>query len=277
VSYTATTYLKAAANPFIRIQNDAAGFGTQVGQFNLTAVTASAAGGATAASITPAGNGWFRCSVTFISTGAFTSVGLKLYPTDAGGNGNIAGTGTDSFYVWGAQTELGSFATSYIPTVASTVTRAADIATMTGTNFSDWYNQSEGTLVSEAVSTRPVGDTTRLLAASDGTANNSIRLNVATIPLAVVVAGVTEASFTLSTVANAANKYALGYKANDVNGAVNGVVGTTDTSASIPVVDRLEIGRLAAGGSGNLLCGYIRSITFYPQRLANAQLQALTS
>jgi hypothetical protein len=147
---------------------------------------------------------------------------------------------------------------------------------MTGTNFSSWYNASEGTFVSEAVSTRPAGDTTRLLAASDGTANNSIRLNVATIPLAVVVAGVTEASFTLSTVANAANKYALGYKVNDVNGAVNGVVGTTDTSASIPVVDRLEIGRLAAGGSGNLLNGYIRSITYYPQRIDNAQLPSLT-
>jgi hypothetical protein len=60
-------------------------------------------------------------------------------------SGNVGTLGT--YYVWGAQLELGAFPTSYIPTVASQVTRTADIATMTGTNFSDWYNQTEGSFV----------------------------------------------------------------------------------------------------------------------------------
>jgi hypothetical protein len=64
-------------------------------------------------------------------------------------NETYAGTNRQ-IYAWGAQVEAGAFATSYIPTVASQVTRSADSAVMTGTNFSSWYNASEGTFYCEA-------------------------------------------------------------------------------------------------------------------------------
>jgi len=51
------------------------------------------------------------------------------------------------FYTDCWQMELGSTLTSYIPTTTVTVTRSADNATMTGTNFSSWYNQNEGTIL----------------------------------------------------------------------------------------------------------------------------------
>jgi hypothetical protein len=276
-AHTLSVYAKRDTNNFVQVRFGVAASAQGFVNFDLNAGTVGTIGATvSSASITPAGNGWYRCTITGTTAAVGSNAGFYIVASATSGSAE-SNTLTTSVFLYGAQLEAGAFPTSYIPTVASTVTRAADNATITGTNFSSWYNASEGTLVSEAVSTRPAGDTTRLLAASDGTANNSIRLNVATIPLAVVVAGVTEASFTLSTVANAANKYALGYKVNDVNGAVNGVAGTTDTSASIPVVDRLEIGRLGGGASGNVLCGHIRTITFYPQRLANAQLQALTA
>ena len=51
--------------------------------------------------------------------------------------------------VWGCQLELGAFSSSTIITSGSTVTRAADVASITGTNFSSWYNQSEGTVFAD--------------------------------------------------------------------------------------------------------------------------------
>jgi len=283
VSYTATTYLKAAATPFIRIQNDATGFGTQVGQFNLTAVTASTAGGATAASITPAGNGWFRCSVTFTSAGAFTSVGLKLYPTDAGGNGNIAGTGTDSFYVWGAQTELGAFATSYIPTAASTSTRAADNASMTGTNFSSWYNQSEGTVVVECNQVAGANSTSLPYAISDNTFNNSMYGNYSSgnsfRGANLVVGGTGQAGdITTFSVANVAVpiKNAFAYAVNNFGESLGGQAARTDTVGIVNTAsNRMYLGSNWSG-SGNYLNGHLRSISYYPVRWANAQLPSLT-
>ena len=64
--------------------------------------------------------------------------------------GGSTETGNVKFLAWGAQSEAGTFATSYIPTTTAAVTRAADSApAMTGTNFSSWYNQPEGTFVLE--------------------------------------------------------------------------------------------------------------------------------
>lgn len=55
------------------------------------------------------------------------------------------GDGTSGIYIWGAQLEVGGFPTSYIPTTTTALTRNADVATMTGTNFSSWYNAGAGT------------------------------------------------------------------------------------------------------------------------------------
>jgi hypothetical protein len=60
---------------------------------------------------------------------------------------SYTGDGYSGIYIWGAQLEAGAFPTSYIPTVASQVTRSADSASMTGTNFSDWYRADEGTFI----------------------------------------------------------------------------------------------------------------------------------
>ena len=83
-------------------------------------------------------DGWYRCSLVC----DFQSYG-GVVPVSGDNSINIAPVG-DGIFIWGAQLEAGSFPTSYIPTTSSTVTRAADAASITGTNFSSWYNSTAG-------------------------------------------------------------------------------------------------------------------------------------
>ena len=99
------------------------------------------------------GGGWYRCSAN--GTGDSTSVQYQIIPWlgSAGGDwSNDRGHDGDSvsgLYIWGAQLEQGSFATSYIKTSGASATRSADNASITGENFSSWYRQDEGSIVSE--------------------------------------------------------------------------------------------------------------------------------
>jgi hypothetical protein len=93
--------------------------------------------------------GWYRCTITARSGASAFAGGPAYLVLDSNRNGrdeHYAGDGTSGIYLWGAQLEEGSFPTSYIPTTTSTVTRSPDIASIEGTNFSSWFNQSEGTV-----------------------------------------------------------------------------------------------------------------------------------
>jgi hypothetical protein len=82
------------------------------------------------ADMTSSGNGWYRCSVTFI-TSTVSSTELFVAPIESNNTLDpFFGTMLCNAYFWGAQVELGSFPTSYIPTVATAVTRAADVMPM---------------------------------------------------------------------------------------------------------------------------------------------------
>jgi hypothetical protein len=185
---------------------------------------------------------------------------------------------TTSVFLYGAQLEAGAFASSYIPTVASTVTRAADIAVMTGTNFSSWYNQSEGTMVASWSTTSVVVPITLgVFGVSDGSSNE--RIQIRRVPLAnaagfiAVDGGVTQYVDQI-TASSGINTSALAYKVNDFIGANNGTLGTADISGTLPTPTQAEIG-FSPGLT--YLNGYLRHINYYATRITNAQLQALTS
>jgi len=96
-----------------------------------------------------------------------------------------------------AQLEAGAFATSFIPTAGAPVTRAVDSASITGANFSSWYNASEGTIVFSGDSSRTGSPVTRTFQFDDGTSNENIRSGN-TSTLQVVDGNVTQANVVTS-------------------------------------------------------------------------------
>ena len=88
-------------------------------------------------------NGWYRCSVV---ASAYNQLHFNI--SDGSTTTGITTVGSDeSIYMWGAQTEAGSYPTSYIPTNGSTVTRNRDICLDAGNK--NIINASEGTLYAE--------------------------------------------------------------------------------------------------------------------------------
>ena len=249
--------------------NAASSFSTVSGTIT---VAASVNGTFTNASsiITPLADGWYRCSLTF-TTGTETSINLRLYsrlPT--------TGDGTRGILLWGAQLEVGTFPTSYIPTTTATVTRAADVASITGTNFSSWYRQDEGTIFVEGATSASTASPI-LFQADDGTANERIqvRRNGTTNASSLLVTdgGTTQANFSVTGYnANTIGKTCAMYSLNDFQLSFNGTLGTADTNGTLPTVDRAFIGSASSPVYAN---GPIKRLTYWPTRL-NEVLQRIT-
>lgn len=143
-TYTMSVYAKAAERSAIAFRFFNTAFGTSASQFfNLSNGTIANTVSGITATITPAGNGWYRCSASRTAT-ANTTQGSIVIDLAIGTTFEYTGDGVSGAYIYGAQLEAGAFATSYIPTTTTALTRNADVATMTGTNFSDWYNIGAG-------------------------------------------------------------------------------------------------------------------------------------
>lgn len=252
---------------------------TLTGAGTVSATLAFGAGTFTAASITQAANGFYRCTVSGIVDGVATSVRTQCLIETAVGTDSYLGDITKGLYLWGAQLEAGSFPTSYIPTTSAAVTRTADSAVMTGTNFSSWYNATQGSFISVFDTVDADAVPGNVWEVGDGTFNermNAFVSSTPTINFVVTDGGIQVANFSTGayTTGNVA-KSGIAYAANDFAGCLNGGTVGTDTSGALPTVDAFYIGRQGAGGAS--LNGHIQSIAFYPRRLSNERLQALTS
>jgi hypothetical protein len=130
-SWTFSVFLKKAEYTSARILVFD-GTSTSYGAiFNLeTGTLTSSSGTPLATSISPSGNGFFRCSLTV--TGTAASGNVQIRPVSAGGD-NFTGDGTSGIYLWGAQLEAGSSPSSYIPTTTTALTRPVDSAVIDGT------------------------------------------------------------------------------------------------------------------------------------------------
>jgi hypothetical protein len=217
---------------------------------------------------------WQRFSITRTAVAA-TLIYTQIGPDTRSFAGQPAVQPAASVLLWGAQLEVGSFPTSYIPTTTGTLARSADVCNITGGDFTSFYNQSEGTMLTNAF-TPASGDRT-VLAADDNTANEMIRLRTeGNNPFFKVTDGGSElVAIDAGTVsANTSFKLIGAYKLNDFASSINGSSAVTDTSGTIPTVDRMRIG---AGQGGNTMCGCVASLRYYKKRLPNAKLAQLTA
>jgi len=272
IPYTFSVFAKASERSWIRMTLFDGTTGRQV-WFDVSAGVIGTQSGAIG-QIVSFGNGWWRCSIT--ATGlAFISSQANIALATADNISSYTGDGTSGLFLWGAQLEAGSFPTSYIPTTTTALTRSADVCSITGSAFTGFYNQSEGTMLANAF-TPASGDRT-VLAADDNTANEMIRLRTeGTNPFFKVTDGGSEvvAIDAGAVTANTAFKLIGAYKVNDFASSINGGSAVTDTTGTIPTVDRMRIG---AGQGGNTMCGCISAIRYFKKRLPDAKLQSLTT
>jgi hypothetical protein len=279
ITYTCSVFAKPDGFNYILLRcQDSGG---AVNRANVTVdvttgviVTAAATAGGfsnASAKVTPFANGFFRVELTFTSS-ADTALRSIVFPTDSGGT---VGDGVKGVLLYGAQLEAGAFATSYIPTTTTSLTRNADVVSMTGTNFSDWYNASEGTFVARAASLTTSAATRSLFDVRSATTIRMSLANFGTAASFAVVDTTTQASLegTTAVTENTFFQIAGGYKANDFGCAANGGAAVTDTSGTVPAANIAWIGGVNGTSVRN---GWVSNIWYYPQKLTSAEISAFS-
>jgi hypothetical protein len=263
--YTYSAYFKKGLRSQVLMEmytnsND----GTAV--FDLVAGTV-VGGDVARATITDVGNGWYRCTLRSTTTG--TSLSLFSYPAIGGSYSYTHVEGATGIFIWGAQLEQSSFATSYIPTTTAAATRAADDVSITGNNFTSWFSSQQGTIYIES-NFQKIG--TRTPAQFGSSFTNRYGYYFASDVLTyfdgssyIIVSG-------LSSVTKIAGTLTI----NDIAASCNNSSAYALSGATSKAnVNFLQIGN--GIGVNEIICGTIKKLAYYPVRVTNAQLQALTS
>lgn len=194
---------------------------------------------------------------------------------------NTAGNSTNVYVAYG---ELEATSANYpgptppMATAGSTVTVAADVASITGSAF-NFYNQSQGAFVATAT---PAGDYNEdgfvFIAGAGGTTLNGIRrVNSATSGIGkrwvgqILVGGINQALLPTSADSFATAKLALSYQISGAALAADGVIAATAVPGSLPTgVNQLFIGSYY--GTANWLDGHIKQLDYYTPKPQNAKL-----
>jgi hypothetical protein len=253
--------------------------GTATSYFSLASGTALTAG----ASIQNYGNGWYRLTSAPYTIASGDLVGqLTFNFASSSGSLSFAASGALDLtaYTWGAQMEAGSAATSYIPTTTGSVTRNADVITLSGA-VSGCIGQTEGTIYWEGDASLVSGAQDILFINRNNTNSVVLFKGVTNLLTARVHAsGVTPAPVTIAdtVVRTGFLKIAVAYKSGDSTFYINGTrVGTLNTTAFTftAALNTIRFGDDAfLLGRGDQRC---RAVALYSTRLTDPELAALTT
>jgi hypothetical protein len=275
-TYTFSCFVKSAERTQVNFLNNAGGGANAT--FNLSAGTATLGIGVSAL-IQNYGNGWYRCILTYTPT-TTANFNVQVRLADASGNTSYTGTGASGVYVFGAQLEVGSVATSYIPTTTAAITRNADVITLSGA-VSGCIGQTEGTLYAEFEYKTNTAER-RLIALSDNTTTNRVFVWTLNNIFYVQVQGTNV--IVANPITEGYHKLAFAYQQNGVSGTLfasldGGVVVSGTTAGTFPSsLTAINIGKTEATATSTLFWNArIRSAAIYTSRLTNAELIALST
>lgn len=285
-TYTLSTYAKASERGVLQIVPPHPSFPVAFANFNLTTGTIGAYSGVDA-SITSVGNGWYRCSITLAatSTSAWPVYLLMQLSDTAPRWAAYTGDGYSGIYIWGAQLEADAASpSSYVATAGSTASRSYDNAIMTGTNFSSWYNQEEGsTYVEFKMNQKPLTGyyNNFVFSINDGGFNNKVSssIDVSNNLRNDIYYNNTTSAYMVSSfnwVNGSTYRVSQSFKQDDFNSSFNASTIVSDTSGALfKGFTELHLGNQTTGSS--LLRGHLRRFTYYPKKLTNQELQTLTA
>lgn len=269
--FTFSCFFKSAERTSVSLTAHGEGYAV----FDLSSGTVTQTGGFSNVAMTPYPNGWYRCTATITRT----NTNETFYIVGWNGTNNYTGTSGSGVFAWGAQIEEGAFLTSYIPTTTASVTRSADSASITGTNFSSFFNRFEYSLFASA-RTFQITSYPSIVSINDGsnfTNSSSLYFDPSLLKSAMfwrnsgVQYNIVPPA--LSSVSNTNVKIAGSFKTNDWAVSQNGSISTQTTGYGVVPTGSTQ---LLLGGGDAFLNGTISQLAYYPLRLTNAQLQALT-
>ena len=263
-----TIYAKKGSLNFIRVFARDTGDSNPSVYFNLSNGTVASEFEVDDATIKDVGNSWYRCEIVFTKTIS----DVRIYPAIA--DGDLSQTSGD-IYIQYSQLESASYATSYIPTSGSAVTRLADA--MIGNLPSSSIGQSEGVLYFEG-SYLDTSENGYIELSDGGNANRIIVWNVSSTSLRafIEVGNVTQAQISGGSISsNTIFKFAFKYKTNDFAFWVNGVKIGVDTNGSTfgsNVLNQLDLQIPSVEFKGE-----VKELKLYNTALSDSELQALTT
>jgi hypothetical protein len=256
------------------------GSGTSSSYFNLASGTALTAG----ASVQDYGDGWYRL-ISAPYTIASGDLSGNLIFSMAEGNGDVSFPASGALnltaYIWGAQLETGSVATTYIPTTSGAVSRAADVISASGALVSGLIGQTEGTIYIEGVITNYADAAASFITISDNTINNRLEIRKGSPgSISFERESATQSASTSINATGQVNgifKMAVAYKSGDTAFFINGVQVATTNAATFTMntLTHIYLGSNASG-TARRLNDRIRAAALYTTRLSNAQLAELT-
>jgi len=266
-NYTLSWYLKKGNLDVAEFRFDG-GLGAQFIDFNLSTGVAGTNNSLTNIKMELINNDWYRCQASCNST--ITNVHLYI------GNGSST-TQEGYIYAQSPQLEVGSYATSYIPTSGSAVTRVVDKCISAGNN--QVIKSTEGTIYAEQKSLETNFTYNYFVAVSDGTNNNRLEIRQTATGLQFLwrVGGTYQSQIVLTNAPfTSFIKFALRYSSANIKFYVNGsLVGTLNspTLYASGVLNNIEF---ADGSGGTNFRGTVKDLKYYNTALSDAELASLT-